>query len=220
MTARKPPRRTRERILATSLALYNEFGEPGVSTTMLSAELGISPGNLYYHFRSKDQILEELFVAFERELRALLAVPADRAVTVEDLWLFLHLLFETIWKYRFLYRDLAELLSRNRLLETRFKPVLADKIATARALCTGLAAAGALRGDDVDLDALATNMMVVATYWLGFAFVRNPRRYVGSDVIAAGAWQVMALLEPCLVGEARALFTTLRAEYRTSGSTG
>jgi AcrR family transcriptional regulator len=216
MTARKPPRRTRERILAVSLALFNDFGEPNVTTTTLSAELNISPGNLYYHFRSKDAIVDELFEAFERELRTILAVPPDRPVTVEDLWLFLHLLFETIWKYRFLYRDLSDLLSRNRLLETHFKQILADKIATTRALCGSLAAGGGMRAEPAELEPLATNMMVVATYWLGFAFVRSPRRFVAGEVVAAGAYQVMALIAPYLVGDGRALFVRLAEEYRTA----
>ena len=56
----KKPRRTAERILEVTLDLFNRFGEPNVSTTLISAELGISPGNLYYHFRNKDQIVERL----------------------------------------------------------------------------------------------------------------------------------------------------------------
>ena len=51
---RKAPRRTAQRILETALEMFNRFGEPNVSTTALSAELGISPGNLYYHYPAKD----------------------------------------------------------------------------------------------------------------------------------------------------------------------
>lgn len=132
---RKPKRRTRERILETSLELFNEFGEPNVTTQLISDEMGISPGNLYYHFHNKDEIIESLFADFERDIEDTLSVPARRAPNVEDIWLFLHLIFEAIWKFRFLYRDINELLSRNRVLETHFKRIVARKVNTATLIC-------------------------------------------------------------------------------------
>src|SRR5688572_6933356 len=106
---KKPKRRTRERIVETSLALFNQFGAPNVTTTVIADELGISPGNLYYHFGNKDEIVNTILAAFEREISETLAAPTSddsRVLNVEDIWLFLHLLFEIIWKYRFFYRDL------------------------------------------------------------------------------------------------------------------
>ena len=210
---RKAKRRTRERIVETSLRLFNEFGEPNVTTTVIAEELNISPGNLYYHYRNKDEITNTIFGAFEREVDALLAAPAHRAATVEDLWLFLHLLFEAIWRYRFLYRDLNDLLSRNRLLEVHFKRILERKVAAAEALCRGLAETGELSAAPAEIGALATNMVVVITYWLSFEYVRNPRDPQEGPIAARGAHQVMALLAPFLVGGARELVERLSREY-------
>ena len=70
--ARKPPRRTAERILEVALDLFNRFGEPNVSTTLISAELNISPGNLYYHYPAKDELINALFDRYERSLNELL----------------------------------------------------------------------------------------------------------------------------------------------------
>ena len=147
MTERKPKRRTRERVLETSLRLFNDFGEPNVTTTTISEEMEISPGNLYYHFRNKDEIVNDIFAVFERELQSMLAVPRERIVTVEDIWLYLHVLFEHIWKYRFLYRDLSDLLSRNRLLEVHFKQLLETKVQVAVQILRGLDAAGDTVGE-------------------------------------------------------------------------
>jgi AcrR family transcriptional regulator len=214
---RKPPRRTRERILDLSLRLFNDFGEPNVNTTLISEEMNISPGNLYYHFKNKDDIINCIFQQFEREIDKLLAVPEDRQANVEDAWLFLHVLFELIWKYRFFYRDLNNLLANNRTLELKFKQLLTQKVKVAKALADGLKAAGDLSADEREIDALATNMVVVATYWLSYSYVLDPRRFNEPDVIGAalqrGCYQVLSLMAPYLTGDSRALFEKLAAEY-------
>ena len=212
---RKPKRRTRERILEASLRLFNDFGEPNVTTTVIADDLNISPGNLYYHFHSKDEIVNALFAEFEREIEETLAAPARRAPNVEDMWLFLHLLFEAIWKYRFLYRDLDDLLSRNRLLEVHFKQILAHKVKTAAALCEGLVATGEMQASRGELQALATNMAVIATYWLPFEYARDPRRRDAVSGLGRGVYQVMSMMAPFLQGTSRQLLQQLSKEYVT-----
>src|SRR6185437_1813204 len=75
----KPPRRTRERILELSLKLFNEIGEPNVTTTTIAEEMEISPGNLYYHFRNKDDIINSIFSQFEQEIEKRLRFPTTIA---------------------------------------------------------------------------------------------------------------------------------------------
>jgi AcrR family transcriptional regulator len=210
---KKPKRRTRERIIETSLRLFNDFGEPNVTTAVISDEMNISPGNLYYHFHNKDEILETIFAVFEREIEETLAAPTRRPANVEDVWLFLHLLFEQIWKYRFFYRDLNDLLTRNRVLEIHFRQILAHKVRTATSLCEGLVSAGAMRASSGELRTLATNMAVIATYWLSFEYVCDPRGKVESDRIGRGVFQVMAMISPFLVGESRTLLEKLSQAY-------
>ncbi len=210
---RKPKRRTRERILEAGLRLFNDFGEPNVTTTVIADELNISPGNLYYHFHSKDEIVNALFGDFEREITDTLAAPARRAPDIEDMWLFLHLLFEAIWKFRFLYRDLDDLLSRNRLLEVHFKQILAHKVKTAAQLCEGLVATGGMLASAGEIQALATNMAVIATYWLPFEYARDPRRREDGSGLGRGVYQVMSMLSPFLQGSSRQLLQQLSREY-------
>lgn len=211
--AKKPKRRTRERIFETSLRLFNQFGEPNVTTTVISDEMNISPGNLYYHFRNKDEIIEEIFRVFEREIEGTLATPQERASDVEDIWLFLHMLFELIWKYRFLYRDLNDLLSRNRIVETHFRRILEHSACTAALLCKGMVATGQMRANEQQIEALATNMVVVSTYWLSYEYVREPRNPVEGPALGRGVYQVMAMLAPFFQGDAHALFAKLAGQY-------
>jgi AcrR family transcriptional regulator len=164
----KAPRRTRERILELSLRLFNEFGEPNITTTVIAEEMNISPGNLYYHFRNKDDIVNSIFAQFEAEIGRMLTVPAGRRSNLEDVWLYLRMMFELIWRYRFFYRDLND-------------------------------------------------MVVVATYWLSYEYVRNPRKYSEqqaiADALARGCYQVLSMLGPYLRGETHELFQRLSDDY-------
>ena len=210
---RKPKRRTRERIIELSHRLFNDFGEPNVTTSMIGDEMNISPGNLYYHFRNKDEILNAIFSDFEREMDLLLALPVKRRISVEDAWLFLHLVFELIWKYRFIYRDLNDLLSRNRIIETHFKRILDDSLKVALSLMGGMRESGELAATDAEILALANTIVLVATYWLSFEYVRNPRKPIDGAAMGRGAYHAMSMVAPYLAGDAKLLFEKLSHEY-------
>ena len=214
---KKAPRRTAERILEVTLDLFNRFGEPNVSTTLISAELRISPGNLYYHYPSKDELINTLFDQYQHALLELLAAAED-VHEAEDAWFFLHSLFELIWQYRFFYRDLNHLLSRNRHLETRFPDLLARKKAALRALLDALADAPAAAHDERARDAVAASMVVLLTYWLSYEYVLQPRSAMepenAQDALLRGAWHVLGLLMPHLGEAARLQMLTLIDAYR------
>ena len=214
--AKKAPRRTAERILETTLALFNRFGEPNVSTTLISAELGISPGNLYYHYPAKEELINALFDHYERSLGELLNA-GDGVRNVEDAWFFMHTLFELIWQYRFLYRDLNDLLSKNRRLETHFQWVLKNKTLAVKALLDGMSRAGAMTIDARDVEATATSMVALLTYWLSFEYVRDPRNALepanAEHALLRGAHHVLSLLLPYLESGQRSHLRTLAAAY-------
>jgi AcrR family transcriptional regulator len=211
---KKKPRRTAERILEVTLEMFNRFGEPNVSTTAISSELNISPGNLYYHFRNKDEIIGELAAAFDASVTPLFAVPRTRAADVEDLWLLLHLLFERMGDYRFLLRDVDELTSRNRKLASRFADLVRRASAAVRAMFDGMVAAGTMRASPHEVATLAHNVVLVSTYWMSFQRLSHGP-LVHGDPLDAGraAYQVMALIAPYLQGDARALLDMLGADY-------
>ena len=219
MPTAKKPRRTAERILEVTLALFNRFGEPNVSTTLISAELQISPGNLYYHYPAKDELINTLFGRYELALNELLQA-ADGVDNVEDAWLFFHMLFELIWQYRFLYRDLNDLLSKNRRLETHFQFVLKNKSRAVRAVLDGLVRGEAMHIDATEAEPVATAMVVLLTYWLSYEYVRDPRRALEPETAQAalgrGAFHVLCLLLPHLDPASRSHLHTLAGSYTSA----
>jgi AcrR family transcriptional regulator len=205
--------RTRARILAESLRLFNERGESHVTTGMIADALDISPGNLYYHFRNKDAIVEQLFRRFEVRIDMEPGVAPDAGSAIEDLWLYLHLMLEAIWDFRFLYRNLDDLLARNRRLRDHFNRIVDRKFEAVVALCEGLERRSAMRARPEEIRALARNVLVVATYWLNFQSVRGLSEERAAAAMGQGAYQVMALVAPYLQGGAKRHLERLSRGY-------
>ena len=204
-------RQTRQRILDASLVMFNAQGEPNVTTNHIADELEISPGNLYDHVRNKDDIIEQLFGGYEQRMDAALTAPEGRLPGLEDVWLQLHLVFECIWDYRFLYRDLVDILTRNRRLRLRFARILKRADEQAHQVMRGLVKAGVMRASADELDAAATNVLVIATFWMNYAAARGDKDERAS--IRDGIVQVMMLIAPFLRDAERVHLNTLTRAY-------
>ncbi|MGM0563356.1 MAG: TetR/AcrR family transcriptional regulator [Pseudomonadota bacterium] len=207
--------KTKERILQTSLDLFNRYGEPSVTTNHIADEMEISPGNLYYHYRNKEDILLCLYERFEEAVLEALQTPQPEEVKLENMWLFLHLLFENIWRYRFFYRDLDHILSKSDRIKRRYSRVLGKKIETARLLCEGLASRGILVASANEIDALSHNMALAASYWLNFqsALKKSHEDEMNARDISLGVYQIMALIAPYLRDEERGMLQSLSRVY-------
>lgn len=207
-------KQTRERILETSLDLFNARGEPNVTTNHIADEMGISPGNLYYHYRNKDDIVEQLFARYEARMDQALLVPDNRLPNLEDVWLQLHLVFECMWMFRFLYRDLVDIVSRNRKLKQHFARILNRASASALNVLQGLARAEILRATPDEIRATAENVLLVTTFWLNYNSVRGTRTEPSQEDLTHGIYQVMLLIAPFLRDAERVHLNTLAQAYR------
>ncbi|MFM7785260.1 MAG: TetR/AcrR family transcriptional regulator [Gammaproteobacteria bacterium] len=193
--------KTRERILETSLALFNRDGEPNVTTVDIANELDISPGNLYYHFHGKDDLVGELFARFHAESLLILREPQARRLAVEEYGYYLVVVFEHIHAWRFLYRDIALILQRYEAIQRPFRRLIRMKQEAARTTCLQLREAGMLQADDARIELLARSIALTLTHWLDFEQLLdgNPR---DERSVYGGVLQVAALIAPYL-GEAQ-----------------
>jgi len=199
---------TRDRILLTSLALFNAQGLAAVSTHKIAAELGMSPGNLHYHFKAKQLIVEWLFRRFEQRLESLNGSSAGIAA-IDDLWLALHLRFEAINEYRFIYRDMAFLASEYPVLGQRAQALTAQNLLAAQSLCEGLVASGVIETSAEQARILALQMVFTTTCWLSFE-----RLVPGRDALAQAGlpWDASLVREgQSTIGPAREAVKALLA---------
>jgi AcrR family transcriptional regulator len=194
--------KTRDKILLTSLVLFNDEGEQNVTTVDIANELDISPGNLYYHFHGKDEIIPELYAAFELELIDILSAPLQKNLNAQDTWFYLYIVFEHIFNHRYLYRNLSDILQRYPTIAKKFSKVLELKVQATKAVALELRSHDIIELDDSALERLCDNVAMSLTFWLTYNQLRE-NQASNEVMIHQGVFQLMSLVTQHLRPEYR-----------------
>ena len=193
---------TKERILEAALVLFNDRGERNVTTNHIAAHLGISPGNLYYHFRNKSEIVYEIYLEYERLVDQTLEVPTDHELTIEDKANYLEAIFEGMWVFRFLHRDLAYFLESDDRLIERYSEFSQRCLENVGSIYYGLRRSNIIDISDQEITALAINSWLFATSWATYIRTADydPKleAQITRDRLRRGIYQVFALEKPYL----------------------
>jgi AcrR family transcriptional regulator len=212
--AAPPPNGTRARIAAAALELFNAQGAHAVSTRHVAEALGISPGNLYYHFGNKEEIVSELCAEIDADLSRLLEPPAGRPAEFSQLLGYVDGVFAHLWRYRFFYRDLPTLLPSVPGLRERYRAMAGRVGKSARRIYASMVEAGWMRASDEELDMLATNGWLVLTQWLPHQQMRRASPGITAADVNAGIRHFAALFRAYLKPRPRAELDALLARYR------
>ena len=209
-----PRTKTRDRIIEASLELFNAQGERNVTTNHIAAHLGISPGNLYYHFPNKQAIVAELFGQYESRVDQFLRLPPEREMQVQDKALYLEALLGAMWDYRFLHRDLEGLLDANPQLAQRYQAFAGRCLRHARAIYQGFVDAGILNMDPIQTEALTLNAWIILTSWVRFLCTTNENSaHLSAEAIKRGVYQVLVLEAGFVTPEAKDAVDALFKEF-------
>jgi AcrR family transcriptional regulator len=125
--------KTAQRILSTALALFNEHGESAISSVDIANECDISPGNLYYHFKGKEQLVQGLMKLHRAQMDELLDKKRVLSLGINELFYYLFLIIQRLHLFRFLYRSPADLMEKypeHKQQHSRFMALLESTLAT------------------------------------------------------------------------------------------
>ncbi len=189
---------TRERILDAALALFNADGSHAVSTRHIATRLGISPGNLYYHFGNKEEIVLCLYQRIEAQLEAILTPQEGAPQSFDTVLLYLDAIFGHLWEFRFFYRDVNSLLRDVPGLKDRYRELAERVRLRSRAIFDSMVAAGWMEATPDQLDVLTTNAWILLTQWFTHRQVVERRRTIQSADIREGIRHLVALFSPLL----------------------
>ncbi len=188
--------KTRDRILQASLQLFNTQAERNVTTNHIASHLGISPGNLYYHFRNKSTIVAELFSEFERQMDTFFALTEQTTVTLEDKTQYLESLLKIMWQFRFLHQGLEYLLESDPELAARYRQFAQRSLGSTQQIYQAFADAGILQLNAQQAETLSINTWLVLSSWLQFLTTTGGiQMTLDERLLRRGIYQILMLEE-------------------------
>jgi AcrR family transcriptional regulator len=189
---------TRERILDAALVMFNADGSHAVSTRHIASRLGISPGNLYYHFGNKEDIVLCLYQRIESHLESVLTPQQEIPQSFDTVLRYLDAIFAHLWEFRFFYRDVNTLLREVPGLKERYRGLAERMRLRSRAIFDSMVAAGWMDATPEQLDVLTTNAWILLTQWFTHRQIVDRRRTIQSSDIREGIRHLVALFTPLL----------------------
>lgn len=207
--------KTRDKIIHASIALFNEQGERNVTTNHIAAHLGISPGNLYYHFRNKDDIIYCIYEEYARKL-LLDTIPtsSDNVNPLDTIITYMDAVFQAMSKFRFFYVNLPVLLAKNPLLREKYVEVQHAIGGRVEKMLQALREFDVIACEDDELTDLVTILRLVNTFWLSFYQTQRVEPEINASVFYEGVLKVLVILKPYTTEKARAEFLKARDMYK------
>jgi AcrR family transcriptional regulator len=190
----------REMITLVSLELFNELGEANLTAVDIANELDISPGNLYYHYRGKEQIIAELYKQFEQKMKLAVTVEAGDEGLLHSGWLHLYVVMELLYAYRFFFRNLEDFYERYPDTGKKLARSLEVMAKAVYRWLKDLASAGELTITDKQLTVvrrLSESIIMVLVYWSNFRSAQGVT-HTRDEFIEDAAMQLLSLLSPYL----------------------
>ncbi|GAL12900.1 transcriptional regulator TetR family [Vibrio astriarenae] len=188
--------KTRDKIVLAALELFNEYGERTITTNHIAAHIDISPGNLYYHFRNKQEIVREIFLNYSHELLERFEPVQEQSESLVLLKQYLDSIFTLMWKYRFFYANLPDILQRDSSLHEDYIAVQAKLQANLKNIMRTFQSLGLIDVTEEEIPNFVTSLHLIASSWLAYRSAMNSGEKITEQVVHQGMLQMIFIVKP------------------------
>lgn len=192
--------KTKERILLTSIELFNRSGVVSVTTNHIAKAMEISPGNLYFHYDNKEEILTELFKRMTAETYQVWRIPKKVSKSPLE---FIEENFELYWKYRFFHREMYSLRRKDSALAKMWRTHIAKMMLLMDILYRRWVREQKMieiKKQD-EMEYISESLLAMATTFL--QFFESAEKSSGKRSIERGKRHLTRLLMPYTTGESK-----------------
>lgn len=187
--------KTRDKIVHAALKLFNENGERNITTNHIAADLGISPGNLYYHFHNKQEIIDEIFESYSVELLDNFTPVDSQQESLAQLKHYLDAIFTLMWKYRFFYANLSQILQQDTVLHKKYLAVQEILQRNLQGIFKTFIALQFFAIKEEEIKPIITTLHLIIFNWLSYQSSLHLQSELSERVIQQGMLQMTAVIK-------------------------
>lgn len=160
--------KTKDRILQAALQQFNTLGTDQTTVRSVAKEVGISHGNLCYHFKNTDELIEALYLQLIEETTYIVGTSADQALNLETSWSQSYATFQLLYQYRFLLLDFARIIRRIDSMRQNFHQLMALRRQQLHEGMQQLITGGWMQPEPLPghYEAFITNLLIIGNHWI------------------------------------------------------
>ena len=192
--------KTRDRILLKALELFNEYTASAISNNRIAAEMGISPGNLHYHFKNKESVIREIYHILFEKMDSIWYEPASYG-SEAGLIDYFYKLSGLLYEYRFCYLELNVLLKNDPVLKEEYALRTGSILRQMEKLYLSYVDAGIMKNIDSEQDRryIIENAWIVGLMWISYADILHKK--LTSEIIHESVRHIYYIIKPYMTPE-------------------
>jgi len=193
----EPPLKTKERILLVALELFNDKSSSFVTTNHIAKAMGISPGNLYYHYNNKEDIVRTIWLELSAKMDSIWENLVSDSPD-EDLADYFFKLFKIFYTYRFFWIELTVLLEKDKELSRLYRERLARVLEKYYKVMDIWVEKGMVDKERFERDKhlILENTLFIGQFWINYCHIH--KGYVEPDDMKEGLLRIYYQLYPYL----------------------
>lgn len=158
---------TKELIFNTAVQLFNSLGVNNVTLRTIAKQVGISPGNLAYHYKNKQLIIEDAFKRMETERTSILT-GVQEIPSIEKIYDEMVPIYLLEKKYLFLNLDAIHIIRNHPEFAQLQREHIEKKIGYIRAVLDLSVATGNMYPEKTngEYDRIAQSQWLLMYFWL------------------------------------------------------
>lgn len=205
--------KTKIRILRAARDLFNEQGYGNVTIRMIAGALKMSSGNLNYHFKKREDILEALYFemveTFDQRITQLEEIEYTIQKVYDDMFSSLSRMID----YRFFWTDLYNILRSNSAIKTHFDAAHQARFKGYQYLYDRLIEKALMRDFEFDKEGefLAERMINCSDTWLYSSFIYDKK--IDTNYIREETNNLLFMLFPYLTNKGKQAYKKVLPEY-------